>query len=81
MERNMALIRFAQLDTKRFFDTQVHNETWVGLAVKLWGSISCAGATSRVKHSRGREYQHKHDFFKRFHLLNSRLLGGGSFHE
>jgi hypothetical protein len=33
----------------------VHKETWVGLAVKLWGSISCAGVTSRVKHTRARE--------------------------
>jgi hypothetical protein len=35
MERNMALIGFVQLDTKRFFLTQqVYKETWVGLAVK-----------------------------------------------
>jgi hypothetical protein len=33
-----------------FFTQQVHKETWVGLAVKLWGSRSCAGSTSRVKH-------------------------------
>jgi hypothetical protein len=32
--------------------------------------------------TRGLEkYQNKHEFFKRFHLLNSRLFGGGSFHE
>ena len=37
------------------FLTQVHKETWVGLAVKLWGSTSCAGLTSKVKHSRGLE--------------------------
>jgi hypothetical protein len=30
----------------------VHKETWVGLAVKLWVSISCAGAISSVKHTR-----------------------------
>jgi hypothetical protein len=86
MERNVALIGFAQLDTnnKYIFLTQVHKETWVGLAVKLWGSISCAGVTSRIKHSRARKCQHKHDFFwflKRFHLLSSRLFGRGSFHE
>jgi hypothetical protein len=64
MKRNMALIGFAQLDTKNFFLTQqVHKETWVGLAVKLWGSISCAGVTSRIKHSRARKCQHKHEFF------------------
>jgi hypothetical protein len=44
-------------------------------------SISCAGLTSRVKQSRARKYQHKHEFFlKRLHLLNSWLFGG-SFHE
>jgi hypothetical protein len=54
MEGNMALIGFAQLDTnnKYIFLTHVHKETWVGLAVKLWGSISCAGVTSSVKHTR-----------------------------
>jgi hypothetical protein len=61
MERNKALlmgyIGFVQLDTKQqlFLTQQVHKETWVGLAVKLWGSTSCAGATSRVKHSRARK--------------------------
>jgi hypothetical protein len=74
----MALIGFAQLDTKIFFLTQqVHKETWVGLAVKLWGSLCCAGVTSRVKHSRARKYQLKHDFFcKEVSLANSRLFGG-----
>jgi hypothetical protein len=53
MGRNMALIGFAQLDTKDFFLTQqVHRETQVGLTVKLWVSISCAGAISSVKHTR-----------------------------
>jgi hypothetical protein len=51
MERNVALIGFAQLDTNtNFFLTQVHKETWVGLAVKLWGSISCAGACQGKTH-------------------------------
>jgi hypothetical protein len=74
----MALIGFVQLDTKQqFFSQRVHKETWVDLAVKLWGSTNCAGVTSRIKHTRVREYQHKHEvFFKRFHLLNSRLFGG-----
>jgi hypothetical protein len=31
-----------------FLTQQVHKETWVGLAVKLWGSISCAGLISRI---------------------------------
>jgi hypothetical protein len=30
------------------------------------GSISCAGLTSRVKHSRARKYQHKQDFLRGF---------------
>jgi hypothetical protein len=63
MERNMALIGFVQLDANNHFLTQqVHKETWVGLAVKLWGSTNRAGVTSSVEHIRGREYQHKHDF-------------------
>jgi hypothetical protein len=37
-----------------YFLTQVHKETWVGQAVKRWGSISCAGVTSRIKHARAR---------------------------
>jgi hypothetical protein len=58
----MALIGVAQLDTKRFFLTQqVQKKTWVGLAVKLWGSISCAGVTLWVKHTRVRKYPHKHE--------------------
>jgi hypothetical protein len=48
------------------FLTQVHKETWVGLAVKLWGFTNRAGVTSRVEHTRGRDYQHKHDFFGGF---------------
>jgi hypothetical protein len=61
----------------------VHKEVSVWLAVKLWGSTSCAGLTSKVKHSRGLENtNHKNEFFlNRFHLLNSRLFGWGSFYE
>jgi hypothetical protein len=40
--------------TTIFLTQQVHKETWVGVAVKLWGSISCAGAISSVKHTRAR---------------------------
>jgi hypothetical protein len=47
-----------------FLTQQVHKETWVGLAVKSWGSISCAGVNSRVRHTRVRKHQHKHvNFF------------------
>jgi hypothetical protein len=80
----MALIGFAQLDTnnKYIFLTQVHKETWVGLEVKMWGSISCACVTSSVKHTRvNKNTSSSMKFFMRFHLLNSRLFGGGSFHE
>jgi hypothetical protein len=53
----MALIGVAQLDTNNNFLTQqVHKGTWVGLAVKLWGSISCAGVTLWVKHTRVRKH-------------------------
>jgi hypothetical protein len=56
----------------------VHKEAFVDLGVKLWDSTSCVGLTSRVKHIRVRKYQLKLEyFFKRFHLLNSRLFGGG----
>ena len=48
MERNMALIGFAQLDTNNnfFLTQQVHKEVLVDLGVKLWVSTSCVGATS-----------------------------------
>jgi hypothetical protein len=78
MERNMALIGFAPLDTnKKKLTQQVHKETWVGLAVKLWGVTRCAGASPIVQHTRARKYQHKNEFFLRFHLLNSRLFKMG----
>jgi hypothetical protein len=77
MERNMAWSWFAQLDTKQFFLTQqVHKETWVDLAVKLWGSISCAGVTSRVKHTRASNTNTSIYFFLRFHLLTQGCLEG-----
>jgi hypothetical protein len=77
----MALIGFAQLDTNNIFLTQqVHKEVFVWLAVKLWGSTSCAGLTSKVKHSRGLENTNtSRIFLRRFHLLNSRLFGEGVF--
>jgi hypothetical protein len=46
--------------TKFFLTQQMHMETWVGLAVKLWGSISCAGALPIAQHTRARKHQHKH---------------------
>jgi hypothetical protein len=55
----------------------MHKEVPVWLVVKLWGSISCAGALPIAQHTRARKHQHHHDFFKRFYLLNSRLFGEG----
>jgi hypothetical protein len=56
----------------------VHKEALVDLAVKLWGSTSCAVVNSWVKHLRVRKYQLKLEyFFKRFHLLTTRLFGVG----
>jgi hypothetical protein len=37
-----------------FFDTTRHKETWVGLAVKPWGSTRCVCVNSSVKHTRAR---------------------------
>jgi hypothetical protein len=60
----------------------VHRETWVGLAVKLWGSLSCAGVNSIVQHTRATKYQHKHDFFKEVSLAKLNVVWrGGSFYE
>jgi hypothetical protein len=82
MEGNMALIGFAQLDTNNkyiIFLTQVHKETCVGLAVKLWVSISCAGAISSVKHTRVRKHQHKNEFvFFKILLANYKVVWRGS---
>jgi hypothetical protein len=54
----------------------VHKEVLVWLAVKLWGSTSCAGLTSKVKHSRGLENTNIRRIFffekKMFHLLTTR---------
>jgi hypothetical protein len=56
MERNMALIGFAQLDTNNnFFTLQVHKEALADLGVKLWESTSWVGVNSSVKHTRARE--------------------------
>jgi hypothetical protein len=59
----------------------VQKETWVGLAVKLWGSISCAGALPKAPHTRARKYQHKHDFFKEVSLAKLNVVWRGSFYE
>jgi hypothetical protein len=37
---------------QRCFFNHVHKEVSVWLAVKLWGSTSCAGVNSSVKHTR-----------------------------
>jgi hypothetical protein len=48
-----------------FLTQQVHKETWVGLAVKLWGSIRCVGASPIVQHTRARKHQHNNEIFLR----------------
>jgi hypothetical protein len=82
MERNMALIGFAQLDTNNnfFLTLQVHKEVLVWLAVKLWGSTSCAGLTSKVKHSRGLENTNTSRicFFKEVSLAKLKVVWRGS---
>ena len=80
----MALIGFAQLDTNNnfFLTQQVHKEVLVWLAVKLWGSTSCAGLTSKVKHSRGLENTNtSRIFFKKVSLAKLKVVwSGGSFY-
>jgi hypothetical protein len=64
-----------------FWTQQVHKETWVGLAVKLWVSISCAGAISSVKHTRLETPKQARDliFFKGFTREQLDCLGKGVF--
>jgi hypothetical protein len=66
MERNMALIGFAQLDTnnKFFFDTSAQGDLgWSsGQAVGVYKLCRC---NFKGKTLRARKYQHKHDFFLR----------------
>jgi hypothetical protein len=81
MERNMILLEFAQLDTKRFFLTQqVHKEVLVDLGVKLWVSTSRAGATSRGKHTRVRKTPTQAcEFFFKILLTNHKVVCKGVF--
>jgi hypothetical protein len=87
MERNTALIGFAQLDTNNIYiyiyiyiyiDTSAQEDLgWPsGQAVGVYKLCRC---NFKHGHARARKYQHKHNFFLRFHLLNSRLFGGGPF--
>ena len=67
MERNMALIGFAQLDTNNkyiFFDTSAQGDLgWSsGQAVGVYKLCRC---NFKGKTLRARKYQHKHDFFLR----------------
>jgi hypothetical protein len=56
----------------------VHKETWVGLAVKLWGSISCAGVTSKVKHSRiNKNTSSSMNFFYEVSLAKLKVVPSG----
>jgi hypothetical protein len=63
-----------------FLTQQVHQEVLVDLGVKLWVSTSCAGATSRGKHTRVRKTPTQAcGFFLRFYLLTTRLFAKGVF--
>jgi hypothetical protein len=63
-----------------FLHKQVHKEALVDLGVKLWDSTSCAGVNSRVKHTRFRKHQHKHDFFlKEVSLAKLKVVWRGVF--
>jgi hypothetical protein len=74
MERNMALIGFAQLDTKQkkfFFDPTSAQGDWGWSSGQAMGiSISCAGVLPMVQHTRARKHQHKQDFFFDVSLAN-----------
>ena len=59
----------------------MHKETWVGLAIKLWGFTSCVGVNSSVKHTRARKHQHKNEFFFEVSLAKLKVVGWGSFYE
>jgi hypothetical protein len=52
----------------------VHKEVPVWLVVKLWGSISCAGALPIAQHTRARKHQHHHDFFKKVLLAKLKVV-------
>jgi hypothetical protein len=69
MERNMAFVGFAQLDTNNnnfFLTQQVHKEVLVDLGVKLWVSTNGACVNSRVKHTCIRKHSHNMIFFGGF---------------
>jgi hypothetical protein len=80
MERNIILIEFAQLDTKRFFLTQqVHKEVLVDLSGQAMGIYKLRRCNFKGETHKGHKTPTQARFFKRFHLLNSRLFGGGLF--
>jgi hypothetical protein len=83
MERNMALIWVAQLDTKQhFFDVTCAEGDLGWFSSQALGVYNCAGALPKAPHTRARKYQHKHDFsFKEVSLAKLKVVwtGGGSF--
>ena len=56
----------------------MHKEVLVWLAVKLWGSTSGAGLSSKVKHSRGLENTNTSRicFFKEVSLAKLKVVWG-----
>jgi hypothetical protein len=83
MERNMALIWVAQLDTKQhFFDVTCAEGDLGWFSSQALGVYNCAGALPKAPHTRARKYQHKHDFsFKEVSLAKLKVVwtGGGVF--
>ena len=60
----------------------MHKEALGSTSGPAMGFSKLCRCKFKGKHMRARKYYHHHDFFKRFHLLNSRLLKWGvSFYE
>jgi hypothetical protein len=66
MERNMALIGFAQLDTNnKLFDTTSAQGDLGWSSDQVMGVYKLCRCNFRVKHTRVRKHQHKNEIFLR----------------
>jgi hypothetical protein len=80
MERNMALIGFVQLDTNNnFFDTTSAQWSFSRFRGQAMGIYKLCRCNFKEETHKGHKTPTQAWFFKRFHLLNSRLFGGGVF--
>jgi hypothetical protein len=79
----MALIGFAQLDTnnKNFFDTTSAQGDLGWSSGQVMGVYKLCRCNFKGKTQGLENTNIRMKFFKRFHLLNSRLFGWGSFYE